>query len=143
MSKAGHSADVRRVSRAHFFSDDGAAGADAAGADVPAPLGAAVFDGGVAAVPLAAGGAVEVPGAVEPVGGGKAGPLVFDEAVVPAAVNASPWCFAQNKAIKQKTIEIDAVTIVIRVKISPAFAPNALDPPMPPRAPASPPPRPR
>src|SRR3954464_8131980 len=33
--------------------------------------------------------------------------------------------------------------IVIRVKISPAFAPNALEPPMPPRAPAKPPPRPR
>ena len=33
--------------------------------------------------------------------------------------------------------------IVMRVNMSPAFAPNALEPPMPPRAPAKPPPRPR
>ena len=36
-----------------------------------------------------------------------------------------------------------AVTIVIRVNTSPAFAPNALEPPIPPSAPANPPPRPR
>lgn len=43
-------------------------------------------------------------------------------------------------AIPNQTI---AVHIVTRVKTSPALAPNALDPPMPPNAPASPPPRPR
>ncbi len=41
------------------------------------------------------------------------------------------------------SIQIDAVTIVIRVKVSPAFVPNALEPPTPPKAPASPPPLPR
>ncbi len=43
-------------------------------------------------------------------------------------------------AIRNQTI---AVHIVTRVKTSPALAPNALDPPIPPKAPASPPPRPR
>jgi len=41
------------------------------------------------------------------------------------------------------TIQIRAVIIVILVKTSPAFVPNALDPPAPPKAPASPPPLPR
>src|SRR5271166_4947181 len=41
------------------------------------------------------------------------------------------------------SIQIDAVTTVIRVKVSPALVPNALEPPTPPKAPASPPPLPR
>jgi hypothetical protein len=60
-----------------------------------------------------------------------------------AVPSASPLFSAQNKAIKQTAIQMDAVMIVIRVNTSPAFAPNALEPPMPPSAPANPPPRPR
>jgi len=41
------------------------------------------------------------------------------------------------------SIQIAAVTTVIRVKVSPALVPNALEPPTPPKAPASPPPLPR
>src|SRR5271157_1408383 len=41
------------------------------------------------------------------------------------------------------SIQIDAVITVIRVKVSPALVPNALEPPTPPKAPASPPPLPR
>ena len=40
-------------------------------------------------------------------------------------------------------IQTDAVIIVTRVKMSPALVPKALEPPMPPKAPASPPPLPR
>jgi hypothetical protein len=38
------------------------------------------------------GGDVVVPDAVDPVGGGKAGPPVFEE-VAADELNASPWCF--------------------------------------------------
>jgi hypothetical protein len=41
------------------------------------------------------------------------------------------------------SIQTDAVITVTRVKVSPALVPNALDPPTPPKAPASPPPLPR
>ena len=58
-------------------------------------------------------------------------------------LNASPPCLAQNTAIKQTTIQIEAVMMVIFVNTSPALAPKALEPPMPPSAPARPPPRPR
>jgi hypothetical protein len=74
----------------------------------------------------------ELAGAAEP--GGGAG---FAE------LKASPLCFAHINAVKQTTIQIDAVMIVMRVNTSPALAPNALEPPIPPSAPASPPPRPR
>ena len=40
-------------------------------------------------------------------------------------------------------IQTDAVITVIRVKMSPALVPKALEPPTPPKAPASPPPLPR
>jgi hypothetical protein len=40
-------------------------------------------------------------------------------------------------------IQIAAVTMVILVNVSPALVPNALEPPAPPKAPASPPPLPR
>jgi hypothetical protein len=46
----------------------------------------------------------------------------------------------RSMAIK---IQTEAVTTVIFVKVSPALVPNALDPPTPPNAPASPPPFPR
>lgn len=42
----------------------------------------------------------------------------------------------------QKKIQTSAVMIVTRVNTSPALVPNALWPPMPPKAPASPPPLP-
>ena len=42
-----------------------------------------------------------------------------------------------------RTIQIPAVAMVTRVKMSPAFEPKALDPPGPPKAPARPPPLPR
>lgn len=73
---------------AHFFSGAGGAGADVAGAAVPAPAGAAVFAGGVAE-PVAAGVDVVVPGVVDPVAGGNAGPGVFDE-LTADELNASP-----------------------------------------------------
>src|SRR5947208_16400812 len=41
-----------------------------------------------------------------------------------------------------RKIQIAAVQIVIRVNASPAFEPNGLDPPTPPKAPARPPPLP-
>jgi hypothetical protein len=47
---------------------------------------------------------------------------------------------AIDKALNR--IQITAVTIVIRVNVSPALAPKALWPPMPPNAPVNPPPRP-
>ena len=42
-----------------------------------------------------------------------------------------------------RRIQTSAVIIVTRVKMSPALVPKALEPPMPPKAPASPPPLPR
>ncbi len=57
--------------------------------------------------------------------------------------NRSPRFFAQWFAKMQTTIQIATTTIVIRVNTSPAFAPKALEPPIPPSAPARPPPRPR
>lgn len=148
----------------YFFSAGGVVPAGASGAVVLAAGGdvaggAAWFAGGanvVAGVFVAAAGAVvPVAGAVEPAGGvvglsgdvllGSAGSVVGSVVgvVVPDLPRTSPWCFDQKSAIRQKKIQIEAVTIVIRVKMSPAFAPNALEPPMPPRAPAKPPPRPR
>jgi hypothetical protein len=52
------------------------------------------------------------------------------------------WLFKITKSML-KTIQTDATTIVIFVKTSPAFVPNALEPPTPPNAPANPPPLPR
>jgi hypothetical protein len=46
-------------------------------------------------------------------------------------------------AVMHSNIQKAATPMVIRVNRSPAFAPNALWPPMPPSAPANPPPRPR
>jgi hypothetical protein len=138
--------------RNHFFSaggvvlegDAGAAGLAAGAVGVAGGVdetagGAVVLAGGT--VELAGGAVVPAGGAVEFVGG-----VSGSEAGVPGAFDlpsTSPWCFDQKSAIKQNTIQIEAVTIVMRVKISPAFAPNALEPPMPPSAPAKPPPRPR
>jgi hypothetical protein len=100
--------------------------------------GAVVLEDG--AVVVAGAVVVDLGGVVEPAGG-IFGSVVDDAAF--ALPRTSPWCFDQKRAIRQNAIQIEAVMIVMRVKISPAFAPNALDPPMPPRAPASPPPRPR
>jgi hypothetical protein len=89
-----------------------------------------------------AAGAVAAPPVAVPVAG-FAGSVLTGAAFGFAALNASPPCFAQNTAIKQTAIQIEAVIIVIFVNTSPAFAPNALEPPIPPNAPARPPPRPR
>ena len=58
------------------------------------------------------------------------------------------WLAATPPSLKQldregaEQIQMAAVTIVIRVNRSPALVPKALWPPMPPNAPANPPPRP-
>jgi hypothetical protein len=110
-------------------------------AAVPSVEGGASANGGVSVVA----GAVELEaaGPVWPTGGEPSGADAGGGAAGLTALNASPLCFAQNHAAKQITIQIEAVMIVIRVKTSPALAPKALDPPMPPSAPARPPPRPR
>ncbi len=104
----------------------------AAGAAVPA---GALFDSGGAAV-LPDGSAFFAgnrPDCVSPA----------DDAAVDVAPSTSPRYLAHMRAARQNTIQIDAVMMVMRVNTSPAFAPKALEPPMPPRAPAKPPPRPR
>lgn len=88
-----------------------------------------------------AGGAVVLAGGVVELGGGMLGSVV--DAAGFALPSTSPWCLDQKRATRQNAIQIDAVMTVMRVKMSPAFAPNALEPPMPPSAPARPPPRPR
>lgn len=119
---------------------DGGAGADElAGAGVSFAGGAVELAGG--AVELAGGIVVPVAGTDELAGGRLPG-IVGPEGVADEP-STSPWCFDQKSAIKQMAIHIEAVTTVIRVNTSPAFAPNALEPPMPPSAPAKPPPRPR
>jgi hypothetical protein len=86
---------------------------------------------------------VVVPAAGCPTGAGFRGDPLAGGGAGLAVLKASPLCLAQKKAIKHSAIQIDAAMIVIRVNTSPAFAPNALEPPMPPSAPAKPPPRPR
>jgi hypothetical protein len=126
LSELGGVAGVVEVGGDVWFAAGGAEGVVAGAAGVP-PF----VDSG----PGVSGGVV---GNALP-GDGRTGP----DAAGADEPSTSPWCFDQNSAIKQIAIQIDAVMIVIRVKTSPAFAPNALDPPMPPNAPANPPPRPR
>jgi hypothetical protein len=85
---------------------------------------------------------VELPDALD-VLPGTTGPVAV---VLPAFEEpAKPLPGVDNTltARMQSKIQNAATPIVIRVNRSPAFAPNALWPPMPPSAPASPPPRPR
>lgn len=124
----------------------GAAGGVVAGAFAAS---AGVVAGGV--VPLLVAGAEGAAlGSTGPLGGTVFSPGVMGAvnggppvAVVAELPSASPWCFAHISAIRQIAIQIEAVMMVIRVKTSPALAPNALEPPIPPSAPARPPPRPR
>lgn len=107
------------------------AGADALGADSPA---------GAAGVPgLPAGVAAGLPGA----GAGLAGAVVVAAGAASPALNRSPVRMFHQLLNTQSTIQTAATPIVTLVKTSPALVPNALCPPMPPNAPASPPPRPR
>ncbi len=154
LAEAGHADEqglsLRRLPtlcRNHFLPAAGAAPEADAGADEPAGADV-VFSGGAdevagGAAELAGGAVVLAGGCVEVDGSVPVGPGVELAGGGLDAPSTSPWCFDQNSAIKQNTIQIDAVTIVMRVNMSPAFAPNALDPPIPPRAPAKPPPRPR
>jgi hypothetical protein len=114
--------------------DSEAAGRSAGGCDDAGAFPGAVFVGAVPA------GGVEGEAVLSPVTLVRCDVAAEAEFAEP---KASPLCFAHNRAAKQTTIQIDAVMIVIRVNTSPAFAPNALEPPMPPSAPANPPPRPR
>src|SRR5262245_36966542 len=52
-------------------------------------------------------------------------------------------CWITTTWIMVRMIQAPATPMVILVKVSPAREPNALDPPTPPNAPASPPPLPR
>jgi hypothetical protein len=78
---------------------------------------------------------------------GTIGPVVVvlvPELPAPGApANPVPGVESTLTAVMHSKIQKAATPIVIRVNRSPAFAPNALCPPMPPRAPANPPPRPR
>jgi hypothetical protein len=163
MSKARHSAKAARPIGRYFSGGDSLPAASVGGA-AGGFAGTSVVAGATGGA--AGGTAVEVsdpfsgrigppgsalfvsPGAVEPAGDPDFGNVIpvlplEDDEDAGTAPNASPRCFAQNRANKQSTIQIDAEMIVMRVNTSPALAPNALDPPMPPNAPASPPPRPR
>ena len=120
----------------------------AGGAVVEGFSGVAVEDfPGVAepAVPLVAVPPVFAPVAVVAVSDvpGTIGPAAV---VLPApGAPAKPVAGVESilTAVMHNNIQKAATPIVIRVNRSPAFAPNALCPPMPPRAPANPPPRPR
>ena len=97
---------------------------------------------GAFALDVAAPASVDVPAPasaapVAPSAGLLAGG-VFNSA--PAAPSGPPRWLAQYTAATQTAIQIAAVTIVMRVNTSPALAPNALEPPAPPNAPAKPPP---
>jgi hypothetical protein len=81
----------------------------------------------------------DVPGTIGPV----AVVLVPELPAPGAPANPVPGVESTLTAVMQSKIQKAATPIVIRVKRSPAFAPNALWPPMPPSAPAKPPPRPR
>jgi hypothetical protein len=135
----------------YFPSVDGfsAGGAESVGAVVPllaggaadSPAGGAVDSGVAGFVASLAGAPLSL---VESAGLVPTGALLVGSAL-PAAPSRSLWWAGldQYAAATQTAIQIPAVTMVIRVKTSPAFAPNALEPPMPPRAPVRPPPRPR
>ena len=105
---------------------------------------------GVAAVAVLGGGAVApVPGDGELGAAGLTGPgtavvpgVVLLEGDLPEPPHSSCDPSSQMEAM-QSRIQMPAVTIVTRVNMSPALVPNALWPPMPPKAPVKPPPRPR
>ncbi len=82
-----------------------------------------------------------VSGAASP-GGIVAGISVgagVDRVVIRVGADSSNQKFENTES----TTKIAATTTVIQVKTSPVFAPNAVLPPAPPKAPANPPPRPR
>ena len=62
---------------------------------------------------------------------------------VPPAPSGLPWWFSTVIARTHSTIQNPATPIVNLVNKSPALVPKALCPPIPPKAPAKPPPRPR
>jgi hypothetical protein len=146
-SAAGFSAGVLAGAAAGGTAGAAAGGAEVEAVDEPLVAGAAVAPVGADVVPdgvLFDSALPDIPPFVSPaLGEGSIGPDCDEFVESGVLPSASPRCLAQNKASKQTPIQIEAVTIVMRVNTSPAFAPKALEPPAPPSAPANPPPRPR
>jgi hypothetical protein len=94
-------------------------------------------------------------GAEEPEGGAESVAVDFDlvrdepgSLDAEVAESAAPKTWAGFRLVRTTRsmamrIQTAAVTTVILVNVSPAFVPKALEPPTPPKAPASPPPLPR